>query len=780
MHTEEMKTCPKCQAPVPAEAPQGLCPKCLLAGVSTGTEAGQPGPPETAAPLASVAAVFPQLDVLEFVGQGGMGMVYKARQRHLQRVVALKLLPEKAGADPTFSERFHREARVLARLSHPHIVAVYDFGQVPGFFYLLMEYVDGVNLRQAMRAGRFTPEQALALVPKICDALQYAHDEGILHRDIKPENLLLDTRGRVKIADFGIAKLLGETQDLALTASGAAIGTPHYMAPEQFERPDEVDQRADIFSLGVVFYEMLTGELPIGRFAPPSEKAHVDSRVDQVVFRALERERERRFQTAEEVKTRVENITANPLVAEAARAGVQNPQPSLSGNPPAPTPAAAKSPDRPPTTLHRWRRKAVAGILIVGCSLFGLLFLCFIMTVGHVPPGPAFVLLMLVAVPGAAGTWASWSALRSFPLQQAGPKILWLVRLAALGWPVVVGDVALFLTLVLSARNLEVHLFHMHNAALTTLAAVFGVAGIAALNWSLGKEWVKRWGREPLALPLAEQCQAIRRLPRLALWGLGVGTFCLFLILFRTGFRMENDTMPPGAMNTVNTAQPNPPPGYEIPPDGLPGNDWTYHSGVSVPAGYALTLTATLWSNQVPIRLGGPNNAVFLVSSKNQPAHGHVMWRSLGNGALADGAPLEFSLNLDGTPESATKTFHVVSPQEVALDWVGEPSQLWPPQNAHTKFLLVKGQSARPTIPLAAAVPATDSPDAASGPTDGGGPAEWAVGIEARLDPIPERWVQALGKPRVGLGTNWVSLFDTVEGSTQAGAFSPGAQPPNP
>src|SRR5262249_52405837 len=151
--------------------------------------------------------------------------------------------------------------------------------------------------------------QALALVPKICDALQYAHEEGILHRDIKPENLLLDTRGRVKIADFGIAKLLGETRDITLTASGTRVGTPHYMAPEQLERPHEVDQRADVYSLGVVFYEMLTGELPIGRFAPPSEKAPMDPRVDHVVLRALEKERERRFQSASAVRTEVEQIT---------------------------------------------------------------------------------------------------------------------------------------------------------------------------------------------------------------------------------------------------------------------------------------------------------------------------------------------------------------------------------------------------------------------------------------------------------------------------------------
>ncbi len=307
------KLCPKCQAPLPANAPQGLCPKCLLAAAAMPTEAGQavPGsanPP----PLATIAAAFPQLEILEIIGSGGMGVVYKARQPRLDRCVALKLLPQALAADATFAERFNREARLLARLNHPNIVTVHDFGQSDGFFFLLMEYVDGVNLRQAMEAGRFTPHQALALVPKICEALQYAHDEGVLHRDIKPSNILLDTRGRVKIADFGIAKLLGDhAQDATLTASGAAIGTPQYMAPEQLEHPQDVDQRADIYSLGVVFYEMLTGELPIGRFAPPSEKAAVDARVDEVVFRALEKEREKRFHSAGEVKTSVEAITAS-------------------------------------------------------------------------------------------------------------------------------------------------------------------------------------------------------------------------------------------------------------------------------------------------------------------------------------------------------------------------------------------------------------------------------------------------------------------------------------
>src|ERR1051325_381989 len=134
--------------------------------------------------------------------------------------------------------------------------------------YFLMEYVDGPNLRQVEQAGKLSPREALQIIPQICTALQFAHDEGIVHRDIKPENILLDKKGRVKIADFGLAKILGqEAKDFRLTGARDVMGTPHYMAPEQVEKPQEVDHRADIYSLGVVFYEMLTGELPLGKFA---------------------------------------------------------------------------------------------------------------------------------------------------------------------------------------------------------------------------------------------------------------------------------------------------------------------------------------------------------------------------------------------------------------------------------------------------------------------------------------------------------------------------------
>ena len=188
---------------------------------------------------------------------------------------------------------------------------MYDFGQTDSLSYFVMEYIEGVNLRQLQRANRLSPREALAIVPQICEALQFAHDRGVVHRDIKPENILIDQRGHVKIADFGLAKLMRqEPGRVELTMTQQAIGTPQYMAPEQIERPLTVDHRADIYSLGVVFYEMLTGELPLGRFAPPSQKAQVDVRLDEVVFKALEKEPDRRYQQASEVQSNVATIVS--------------------------------------------------------------------------------------------------------------------------------------------------------------------------------------------------------------------------------------------------------------------------------------------------------------------------------------------------------------------------------------------------------------------------------------------------------------------------------------
>jgi len=305
------KRCSQCGAALAADAPQGLCPACLLKrGFFTSDGARTEYAPPTPAEL---ARYFPELEILELVGRGGMGAVYKARQKNLDRLVALKILPFSVNRDPAFAERFAREARALAKLTHPNIVSVHDSGQADGLFYFIMEFVDGMNLRQLLNSGRIAPKEALAIVPQICDALQYAHDKGIVHRDIKPENILLDKTGTVKIADFGLAKLMGrEAKDLSITDTHDVMGTPHYMAPEQVEHPLDVDHRADIYSLGVVFYQMLTGELPIGRFAPPSKKVVIDVRLDEVVLRALEKEPEHRYQHASDVKTQVETILTTP------------------------------------------------------------------------------------------------------------------------------------------------------------------------------------------------------------------------------------------------------------------------------------------------------------------------------------------------------------------------------------------------------------------------------------------------------------------------------------
>jgi hypothetical protein len=263
-------------------------------------------------------ALFPQLELVELVGRGGMGAVYKARQPALDRLVAIKILPPAISGDPGFADRFMREARALARLQHPRIVTVYDFGLAGTLHYLLMEYVDGPNLREVQRGARLAPAQALRVVTEICEALQFAHDRGVVHRDIKPENVLLDREGHVKIADFGIAKMFGPNAATAMLTGGDVVGTPHYMAPEQIERPGDVDHRADIYSLGVVFYELLTGELPLGRFAAPSTRVQVDVRLDEVVLRTLEKEPARRYQQASEVKTQVDGIAGSPARPPAA------------------------------------------------------------------------------------------------------------------------------------------------------------------------------------------------------------------------------------------------------------------------------------------------------------------------------------------------------------------------------------------------------------------------------------------------------------------------------
>jgi serine/threonine protein kinase len=376
--------------------------------------------------IAELAPLFPQLEILELVGKGGMGAVYKARQKQLDRIVALKILPPGIGDDPAFAERFAREAKALAKLNHPGIVTLYEFGVAAGnlpavepgiqpggksvaskenaeksgvaassdanpgskmppstagkmpaatsLYFFLMEFVDGVNLRQLLHNRRIAPREALAIVPQICDALQFAHDQGIVHRDIKPENILLDRRGRVKVADFGLAKIVGNDgradlpvsrEDGAaqqhrptseLTDAGRVMGTPQYMSPEQIHAPGEVDHRADIYALGVVFYQMLTGELPGKKLEAPSKKVQIDVRLDEIVLRALEKKPELRYQQVSEVKTMVETIVATPPGSSRREE------------------AQAESGKRKAEIVPRFSRTAIVGAVWMGIAICGILF----------------------------------------------------------------------------------------------------------------------------------------------------------------------------------------------------------------------------------------------------------------------------------------------------------------------------------------------------------------------------------------------------------------------
>jgi serine/threonine protein kinase/LysM repeat protein len=493
--------CPQCGTPLPTGALAGLCPACLLkagAAADTATEGKQTAfnPPL----VAELAAKFPQLEILELIGKGGMGAVYKARQKELDRIVALKILPPGIGDDPAFAGRFAREAKALAKLNHPGIVTLYEFGRAGSplpaeaaieterrarsdapyqnapLYYFLMEFVDGVNLRQLLHAGRVSPREALAIVPQICDALQFAHDQGIVHRDIKPENILLDRRGRVKVADFGLAKIVAQASSPAssggvpatsseatepggsanpqagnpalqeLTDAGKVMGTPQYMAPEQKDQPDAVDHRADIYALGVVFYQMLTGELPGKKIEPPSSKVQIDVRLDEVVLRALEKKPELRYQQASVLKTQVETIARGMGSAAASAAPVDAPSTEVAGKAFDEASNAAREGRALPEP--RFSRTAMFGaVLGITFSLSGIPFV-FKLIAG--PPFPGVFLILLGAF---CMTLCGWIAVSQ--IRRSAGKIygLWLAVFDGLFFPLLALDylVVCFVFVILCA-----------------------------------------------------------------------------------------------------------------------------------------------------------------------------------------------------------------------------------------------------------------------------------------------------------------------------------------
>ncbi len=341
------KTCPQCGKALPAEGPDGRCAQCLSSAVLQPSQLDTvpfnpddatlslSGPRPTLSGNDNIDLPLPEdlttllpkdaYSVESFLGQGGMGAVYKGTQVRLQRPVAIKMMRRDQAKDRGYEERFRREALALAKLNHPNIVSVIDYGEAgPDYLYIVMELVDGADLVGVIRSGQMTQELAMKLLPQICDALQFAHDHGIIHRDIKPSNIMLTRDGRVKMCDFGLAKRYDVDSDFR-TKAGTGMGTPDYAAPEQFSAAGVVDHRADIYALGVMIYQMITGDLPRGAWKPPSQRPGVVPQWDAIVSHAMEPNPQDRYARADEVKTAVSRIMLVDAVEQAPHLPAKSP-----------------------------------------------------------------------------------------------------------------------------------------------------------------------------------------------------------------------------------------------------------------------------------------------------------------------------------------------------------------------------------------------------------------------------------------------------------------------
>jgi serine/threonine protein kinase len=269
--------------------------------------------------------MLPQYEITAFIAHGGMGAVYKGVQRSLDRTVAIKILPPDLVDDgeANYAQRFKQEARAMAKFKHFGIVTVYEAGEVElqgqgaahqegqagTLLYFVMEFIEGTDVARLVAAqGRLTPEHALSITTHVCEALAYAHSRGVVHRDIKPSNVMIDADGQVKVADFGLAKMAVQ-DDGGLTRSNVAMGTPDFLAPESLIPGLQVDQRADLYAVGVMLYQMLTGHIPRGRFSPISTVVpKSDPKLDAIVDKAMQTDREKRYSTATELKADVERV----------------------------------------------------------------------------------------------------------------------------------------------------------------------------------------------------------------------------------------------------------------------------------------------------------------------------------------------------------------------------------------------------------------------------------------------------------------------------------------
>lgn len=294
-------------------------------------------------------AMLPGYYVEGFLARGGMGAVYRGVQVSLSRRVAIKILPPKlAEADANFAERFKQEARAMAQLNHPGIVSVYDFGEMQdGTLYFIMEFVDGTDVSQMVaQQGRLPSAHAMAITAHVCDALQYAHERGVVHRDIKPANIIVGYDGSVKVADFGLAKSALHA-NTSLTVSGHVMGTPHFVAPEALTLGSSVDHRADIYAVGVMLYQMLTGKLPQGVFEMPSMQVPgLDPRYDAIVAAAMRENRDQRYQHIHDMRRALDAIVTQPVAKTEVAGATPAPQRTAGGPPPQQKPRAPGQPQR--------------------------------------------------------------------------------------------------------------------------------------------------------------------------------------------------------------------------------------------------------------------------------------------------------------------------------------------------------------------------------------------------------------------------------------------------
>jgi serine/threonine protein kinase len=258
--------------------------------------------------------MLPAYEVLSIIGQGGMGAVYKGRQKSLDRIIAIKILPPEAGAgDMQFIERFKNEARTMAKMNHPAIVHVYDFGETcEGQLYIVMEFIDGTDVAKMIQSqGKLPEDYALSITAHVCDALGYAHTHGVVHRDIKPANILINMEGQVKVADFGLAKAT-DPKAMGLTQTNMTMGTPDFVSPEALTPGVVLDGRADLYAVGVMLYNMLTGSIPRGAFRMPSITLQTDARFDKIILKAMEMDRANRYQTALDLRRDLDVILTAP------------------------------------------------------------------------------------------------------------------------------------------------------------------------------------------------------------------------------------------------------------------------------------------------------------------------------------------------------------------------------------------------------------------------------------------------------------------------------------